>query len=756
MSAMRQMGRMVMGVALALMLALMPMWAARGQAATSPYAGQFLDIRRYGAKADVTNDASGGINTALALAAVYKAWVWVPEGTFTIYSTVYVPGGVKLFGPGAIQESGVLSPMIWVNGTNATVADITVLGAETALTWSSVATNIQGRAGILFTANGGRAENVLILNKSTGLKMLSATDLTTVNVRHYNSWLTTALAGYNNASGILITGAGAGKAKVNGGWHIGTANGVLVGFTSYDINCIGVYCYDLLDNGFYYSSARNSGIYSCTTSNTLGSGATIRGMDLTVAGSFFNNGEVGYGISVTALAGVPSDADELDYSIKRGMPSSNYFNGRNISVINNTIKNFKNGAISFRQVKSNGITNYLHNVSATHNKIYNSSQTTGVDANNAHPVVSQADAPNLSDNEINGWTDIASVAGLVAQTPPDNGLPNFIDPVIHHNIMNSSNTAAAVAIQVSNMSGGTVDHNTTRNAVLGLKMAGCDGLIVDHNHFSDSYGLAGDTSTNVVVSFNVSGSQFSNASTPLRMLAYGNNPPILNSLELLKIDATNNTMSIGRHAFPSTHEYQPMFFRNDANNAMAVTIWNNVAVGAGNTDASARLALVMSDVSGYAGAFPADSSFSHLRRKVALATDSNALAADVSAGFPGQTVDLNSGGAALGAQLAGQVWRSLGGAQWKRTATAVNYAPATNDFYIAVTATATITLTNASIMFPGAVQVIASEGAGVTTTVARTGGDTIQGAAANDTVNANRATWYMTDGVSNWQKMGAF
>jgi hypothetical protein len=92
-------------------------------------------------------------------------------------------------------------------------------------------------------------------------------------------------------------------------------------------------------------------------------------------------------------------------------------------------------------------------------------------------------------------------------------------------------------------------------------------------------------------------------------------------------------------------------------------------------------------------------------------------------------------------------------AAYTRLAKAVSYSIATTDQYIAVTVTGkTMTLPAANSVAAGKFFLIKSVGAAVTTTVALTGGDTIDGIALSDTLGGNASNLYISDGVSNWEK----
>jgi len=150
------------------------------------------------------------------------------------------------------------------------------------------------------------------------------------------------------------------------------------------------------------------------------------------------------------------------------------------------------------------------------------------------------------------------------------------------------------------------------------------------------------------------------------------------------------------------------------------------------------------------GVYPANASSANRQDKGGIVAASNIGALFFEAVTAGQTIDLYSGGTTLGAQLSGQVWKMPGGAMFHRNAQSGTYQILTNDIYIASTATSTKTLPAANVMFSGGYCIIKSVGAGVTTTVARTGSDTIDGGTSSS-IAGNVSTLYLSDGVSNWE-----
>lgn len=107
---------------------------------------------------------------------------------------------------------------------------------------------------------------------------------------------------------------------------------------------------------------------------------------------------------------------------------------------------------------------------------------------------------------------------------------------------------------------------------------------------------------------------------------------------------------------------------------------------------------------------------------------------------------------ALETKFAGTATR-LAGLVIHRRAVASAYTILATDEYVAVTATATVTLPAASSVPAGQKFIVKSVGSGVTTTVGRNGSNTINGAASNDSLSGNTAASYVSDGSSNWEKV---
>lgn len=716
---------------------------------------------------NATGVASGSndstvLNTAIAqLSAAGGGTITLPPGNGMIGTTINMQANVVLRGSGhstKLVAKTVMLPIVMVTGTNAGMQHLTIVSAETALTWDTVATNIQNRAGILITANDTTLEDVTILNSSTGVKLDAAIGLVARNVKVYNNWLSTGLSAYNNSSGILITdSANAGDVQIIGGRDEGVANGVLVGFTAQRISIIGRYALNLLDNGVYFSSSKNAEVLGCFMTNLIGSGITGRVFDGNFSGNIIDGYDVGYGISVTGIPGVPTDAGELAYTVARNMPTNYVWNGRNLVISKNIIKNGKNGGINVGTATLSSIKSYSHNLIMDGNILENTSQTNGVNAAQADPIQFSSDQANVHDNLIYGWSPISTVVGIRATSPFTNNL-EMIN--IHHNLLVGTNVARG--IQVNQVSYGSVSDNIFKGMITNaISVAGCLNMTVHKNDSTGAgigyIGTAGNPSTNTLVTENRTGFQFQNAATQINFAAYLNDPPILNSLEFLKFDSTNQTMSVGVQASPSADPKTLWWGRLQTNGVVQEILQNDVA--SGNPLAGAQKTFALSGFSGLVGGFCLDNSNV---KKAGFMVLENSLGNGIwlraqSTNTTGGSMDIkmSSGFDTEGVMLSGMVWRHLGAFANHRNVQSGTYQILTNDAVVVSTATSTKTLPAANTTYSGMEIEVSSVGAAVITTVAPSGSDTINGAASSVVLGGYQTGLFRSDGSSAWVRVSA-
>lgn len=281
--------------------------------------GSPANVVDYGAVADNTTDSISAIQSAINGNAV----VYLPEGIYRTTTTLSIPAGKTLFGPGTIHYTGT-SRAISVTGDNVTIDGITVYGEY----------------------------NDVFLSGSVGIYCNQTTFSPTLNIVITNNLTIKNVTIYNF-----------GNSGIRGDWW--------VNFTIFNCTISNCGQHGILVTSPRYGKISNNTIYNITPGQT-NSGY---GLSLSRNASVLVNG-VPTSLTTTQ-APVPFDcfiSNNLIYSIKNYV-AIDLHSGNNITIIGNTIQACQIG-INLEHATNGANQATCDNITITGNNIYGDSGAT--------------------------------------------------------------------------------------------------------------------------------------------------------------------------------------------------------------------------------------------------------------------------------------------------------------------------------------------------------------------------------------------